>query len=148
MVPYCCSVVLFAGIIFLGRHSERDRHSAATASIWRRRFWYRRPNSAPSRSNRTTTVRYRKRGAGGQCGYPNFCPTFVLCLAFVQHTSSICPHFVLVKHLSNKCPKCPTFVPSKSNMCLNSQTVVLHLSSDFVKTHPKIEKRNLVISWT
>ena len=45
MVPYCCSVVL-ASIIFLGRHSERDRHSVATASIWRRRFWYRRPNSA------------------------------------------------------------------------------------------------------
>ena len=61
MVPYCCSVVLFAGIIFLGRHSERDRHSATAASIWRRRFWYRRPNSARGRSNRTTTVRYRKR---------------------------------------------------------------------------------------
>ena len=90
----------------------------------------------------------RHLGAGSQCGYPNFCPAFVLCLAFVQHTSRICLHFVLVKHLSNICPKNPTFVPSKSNICPSNQTFVLDLSSDFVKIHQKLEGQNLVISWT
>ena len=85
-------------------------------------------------------------GAGSQCWYPNFCPTFVFCLAFVQHTSSICLHFVIVKHLSNKCPKNPTFVPSKSNICPSSQTFVLHLSSGLVKIHQKMEEQNLVMS--
>ena len=87
-------------------------------------------------------------GAGWQCGYPNFCPAFVLCLAFVQHASRICLHFVLVKHLSNICPKNPTFVPSKSNICPSNQTFVLDLSSDFVKIHQKLEGQNLVISRT
>ena len=85
----------------------------------------------------------KKVDAGGQCGYPNFCPTFVLCLAFVQHMSSLCPHFVLVKHLSNKCPKCPTFVPSKSIMCPNSQTFLLHLSSWLGQNSPENWKTKL-----
>ena len=71
----------------------------------------------------------RNPGAGSQCGYPSFCPTFVLCLAFVQHTSNICLCFVLVKHLSNICPKNPTFVLSKSNLCPLFPTYVLFLSS-------------------
>ena len=89
----------------------------------------------------------KKLGAGSQCGYPNFCPTFVFCLVFVQHRSSICLHFVLVKHLSNIFPKNPTFVPSKSNICLSSQTFVLHLSSDLIKVNQKLEGQNLVIIW-
>ena len=87
-------------------------------------------------------------GAGSQCGYPNFRPTFVLCLSFVQHTSSICLHFVLVWHLSNLCPKNLTFVPIKSNICPSSKTFVLHLSSELVKIHQKLEGQNQVISWT
>ena len=89
----------------------------------------------------------RDAGAGSQCWYPNFCPTFVFCLAFVQHTSSICLHFVIVKHLSNKCPKNPTFVPSKSNICPSSQTFVLHLSSDLVKIHQNLEGQILLLRW-
>ena len=80
-------------------------------------------------------------GAGGQCGYPNFCPTFVLCLAFVQNTSSICPHFVLVKHLSNICPRNPTFVLGKSNLCPYSPTYVLFLSSVLAKIHQKLKDK-------
>ena len=76
-------------------------------------------------------------GAGSQCGYPSFCPTFVLCLAFVQHTSNICLCFVLVKHLSNICPKNPTFVLSKSNLCPHCATYVLFLSSEFAKNDQK-----------
>ena len=90
----------------------------------------------------------RRLGAGFQWWYPNFCPAFVLCLAFVQHMSSICLNFVLVKHLSNICPKKPTFVLGKSNICLHSPTYVPLLSSDFVKNQQKIEGQNLVISWT
>ena len=78
-------------------------------------------------------------GAGSQCGYPNFCQTFVFCLVFVQHRSSICLHFVLVKHLSKICPKNPIFVLCKSNICLSSQTFVLHLSSDLIKVNQKLE---------
>ena len=87
-------------------------------------------------------------GAGFQWWYPNFCPAFVLCLAFVQHMSSICLNFVLVKHLSNICPKKPTFVLRKSNICPHSPTYVLILSSVLAKIHPKIGGQNLVISWT
>ena len=93
----------------------------------------------------SVSLHNKSRGAGSQCGYPNFCPTFVICLVFVQHRSSICLHFVLVKHLSKICPKNPTFVPSKSNICLSSQTFVLHLSSDLIKVNQKLEGQNLVI---
>ena len=90
----------------------------------------------------------KKVDAGGQCGYPNFCPTFVLCLAFVQHMSSICLNFVLVKHLSNICPKKLTFVLRKSNIRPHSPTYVLFLSFVLAKIHPKIGGHNLVVSWT
>ena len=97
---------------------------------------------------RPGTHQHAIHGAGFQWWYPNFCPAFVLCLAFVQHMSSICLNFVLVKHLSNICPKKPTFVLGKSNICLHSPTYVPLLSSDFVKNQQKIEGQNLVISWT
>ena len=84
-------------------------------------------------------------GAGSQCGYPNFCPTFVQCQTFVQHTSSICLCFVLVKHLSNICPKNPTFVLSKSNLCPLCPTYVLFLSSEFAKNYQTMGGQNLVI---
>ena len=91
---------------------------------------------------------FRCFGAGFQWWYPNFCPAFVTCLAFVQHMSSVCLNFVLFKHLSNICPKKPTFVLGKFNICLHSPTYVPFLSSDFVKNQQKIEGQNLVISWT
>ena len=95
-----------------------------------------------SNSNNKTLPNF---GAGSQCGYPSFCPTFVLCLAFVQHTSNICLCFVLVKHLSNICPKNPTFVLSKSNLCPLCPTYVLFLSSEFAKNYQTMGGQNLVI---
>ena len=80
-------------------------------------------------------------GAGFQWWYPNFCPAFVLCLTFVQHTSSICLNFVPVKHLSNICPRNPTFALGKSNLCPYSPTYVLFLSSVLAKIHQKLEDK-------
>ena len=81
-------------------------------------------------------------GAGWQCGYPSFCPIFVLCLAFVQPTSSICLNFVPVKHLSNICPRNLTFAPGKSNLCPYSPTYVLFLSSVLAKIHQKLKDKS------
>ena len=70
-------------------------------------------------------------GAGWQCGYPNFCPTFVLHQEFVQHISSLYPEYVLVLFLPSFWLENPIFVLSKSSICLPGLTNVLPLSPWF-----------------